>query len=314
MNKLLLTFDIEDFINSNAIEANRIIFKLLEKYELNAILFITGHQAENFSTNPEILDLIKKHEIGFHSSSHSVRPIIQEFSDVKSYNEAYNISIQRETSHINPLTGQIEEDGGINILKEIFPNKRIESFRAPGMSWTPPHLEALNDIGIKFDFSSGITTSEPVSYKKVIFFPYTFLQSWDGSLYDYQCLFYTILTRKVAVFDLHPSQLVNKDVWDGIYFKGNPPYLSETQKREASQSKSLFHKFEDLLKVVNFLKKMGLVKVDTNLNLPSKDLITTKSEIDNCYEMSARWPRKFFNYNPKYIYLHFQDFFEDAFK
>ena len=62
---------------------------------------------------PELLDLLEKHEIGYHSSSHSVHPTIFEFTDVAKYDKAYQTSILRETSHINPLTGKIEGSGGI---------------------------------------------------------------------------------------------------------------------------------------------------------------------------------------------------------
>lgn len=53
---MLLTFDIEDFMNSNAIDALCIVLKMLDKYRLRAILFITGHMAEKLSNFPEILD------------------------------------------------------------------------------------------------------------------------------------------------------------------------------------------------------------------------------------------------------------------
>ena len=40
MYKLLLTFDIEDFITANAIDALRIVLEMLKKYRLRAIFFI----------------------------------------------------------------------------------------------------------------------------------------------------------------------------------------------------------------------------------------------------------------------------------
>ena len=123
--RLLLTFDVEDFINPNAISALRFTLKILSKYKLKAIFFITGYMAEKISNFPEIIDLLKKHEIGYHSTSHSVHPIIPEYTDVKNYKKAYEISLKRETSHINPLTGKIENEGGIYLLQDLFhPQKR----------------------------------------------------------------------------------------------------------------------------------------------------------------------------------------------
>jgi len=122
--------------------------------------------AEKFSNHPKILELLRNHEIGFHSSAHSVRPITPEYTDIKSYSQAYSVSLERETAHINPLTGKTEGKSGIHLLQDLFYPKKIEAYRALGMSWTPPHLEALADLGIKYDFSFNVTTSELVHYKK----------------------------------------------------------------------------------------------------------------------------------------------------
>ena len=312
MHKLILTFDIEDFINANAIDAIRIVLEMLKKHRLRATFFITGHMAEKLSNFPEILDLLKNHEIGFHSSSHSVRPTIPEYADVKSYHKAYSISLERETAHINPLTGKIKGEGGIYFLQDVFHPKKIEAYRAPGMSWTPPNLEALADLGIKFDFSSNITTSELVHYKEITFYPYTFTQLWEGSLSDYQCLLSAILKRKVAVFDLHPTLYINQNMWDSIYYKGNPQTLLRVPERPLKEARSLFKKFELLLKRISLLRHAKLIEVDPNLNTPSKDLIISKNEAQKCYEASIRWPKKFFNYNPRFIRAHFYEFFKAA--
>jgi len=312
MHRLLLTFDIEDFINANAIDALSIVLEMLKKYRLRAIFFITGHMAEKLSNSPEILDLLKDHKIGFHSSGHSVRPIIQEYADIQSYRQAYSISLERETSHIDPLTGKVEGKGGICFLQDLFHPKKIEAYRAPGMSWTPPHLEALVDLGIKFDFSSNISTSAPVHYRGVTFYPYTFTQQWKGGLSDYQCLLYAILKRKVAVFDLHPTLYVNQNIWDSIYYKGNPRTLFRVRERPLKEAGSLFKRFELLLKQINLLRELKLIEVDPDLSTPSRDLIMSENDVQKCYGASIGWPKKFFNYSPRFIRSHFYEFFEAA--
>jgi len=309
MHKLILTFDIEDFINPNSMYALSTVLEMLKIYKLKTIFFITGHMAEKLSNYPEILDLLKSHEIGFHSSGHSVRPIISEYADVESYSKAYSISLERETSHINPLTGKVEGVGGLHFLQDLFHRKKIEAYRAPGMSWTPPHLEALVDLGIKFDFSSDITNSEPVCHKGVTFYPYTFTQKWEGSLSDYQCLLSAILKRKIAVFDLHPTLYVNQDMWDSIYFRGNPTTLLQVRERPRKETQSLFMRFELLLKQINFLRQTRLMDVDSNLNALSKDLILSENSVEKYYRGSMRWSKRFFNCNPRFIRAHFDEFF-----
>lgn len=118
MHKLMLTFDSEDFINPNAILGLGRTLSILKKNRIRAIFFVTGHMAERVSQFPTVLSMLKDHEIGFHSSSHSVHPTIPEYTDVESYQMAYKTSCLRETSHINPLTGAIEGEGGIYALQD----------------------------------------------------------------------------------------------------------------------------------------------------------------------------------------------------
>ncbi len=312
MRKLLLTFDIEDFINTNAIYALRTVLELLEKHKLKGLFFITGHMAEKLTNFPDILDLLMNHKIGFHSSAHSVRPIIPEYTDVKNYRQAYSVSLERETAHINPLTGKVEGEGGIYFLRDLFSPKKIEAYRAPGNCWTPPHLEALVDLGIKFDFSSNIITSTPVNYRRVTFFPYPFIQEWEGDLSQYKCFLWAILKHKITVFDLHPTLDVNEDLWDSIYFRGNPPTLLKVRKKPLKEAMSLFARFELLLKQINFLRHTRLMEADTNLSTSNRDLTMNQNDVQKCYMRSIVWPKKFFNYRPKFIRNHFYEFFESA--
>lgn len=309
--KFLLTFDVEDFINPNAISALHEILEILEEYKLRAIFFITGLMAEKISNYPKIIEQLKNHKIGYHSSSHSVRPIIPEYTDVKSYKEAYEISIQRETSHINPLTGKIEGEGGIYFLRDLFYPKKVEAFRAPGMCWTPPHLEALRDLGIKYDFSSGLTFSQPILHKGIVFYPFTVTQKWDGSFYDYECLLTSILKNKVTVLDIHPTLLVNRIMWDSIYYKGNPKALLRSPRRSSKEITYLLRKFKLLIRQINLLRKGKIIETEPKLEVLSKRLNVNGKRIKEWYNMSMSWARNLFGCNPKFILNHFYEFFNE---
>jgi peptidoglycan/xylan/chitin deacetylase (PgdA/CDA1 family) len=312
IHKLTMTFDVEDFINQNAIFALGRILLMLNKYRLRSIFFVTGHMAEKLGHFPEILSLLREHEIGFHSSSHSVRPTIPEYADTESYEKAYEISRLRETSHVNPLTGKVEGEGGIYALQDIFRPKRIISFRAPGMSWTPPHLEALRDLGVEFDFSSSISLSETFKYRGMNFYPYTFIQHWEGMQLDYKSLVSALLKRKIAVFDLHPTLCVNQRMWDSIYHRGNPESLTRVPERAPKEADKLFRRFELFLRQILFLQKLKLIRIDSELNMSTRDLTLSKNRIRVLYEESMRWPKRYFNFTPRFAYGHFQEFFERA--
>ena len=308
MNQVFLTFDVEDFINPASIKALEIIIKMLKKHNLKALFFITGHMAEKLGAFSDIIDMLKAHEIGYHSSSHSVRPIILEYTDTENYIEAYEKSIQRETSHINHLTGEIEGKGGIKLLKELFNNKKIVAYRAPGCCWSPPHMEALRDLGIEFDFSSNIS-SKPVFHKGITFYPYLTIGDWRGSKLGYLIVLRSIFTQEYTVIDVHPNSLVCQNMWDSNYYNGNPQKLTESTPRSPHHVKSLINSFELLLKQLCILQNLKLTKITPALTKAQTNLNLDLNDFEKVYEISVFWAKRYFKYEPKFIHAQFLKFF-----
>ena len=143
----------------------------MKKEKLKGTFFITGAVAEKLNSFKDVLSALSEHDIGYHSTSHSVRPTIFEYTDIPDYREAVKNALKRETSHVDALTGEAKGEGGIIALRELFPHKRIVSFRAPGFCWSPPHLEALKTVGIEYDFSANLS-SRKVCYNGITFYPY----------------------------------------------------------------------------------------------------------------------------------------------
>jgi hypothetical protein len=263
--------------------------------------------AEKMRNFPEILDLIKDHEIGYHSSAHSVHPTIVEYTDVENYDIARQISLKRETSHINPLTGECEEKGGIILLKTFFPKNEIISFRAPGFCWSPPHLEALKELGIQYDFSTNLSPI-PISYKDLTFYPSaTFI---DGiSVLKYRMILKELLKSTSTVLVFHPHYFVNADHWDSIYFSGNPKRLYQVKERTWKDTKVILRKFELFLKHFSLLQKSGMIEITPPLEKSKKEPTFTKNEAIQAYQTSISWAKNYFSYKPKFIREHFKRFF-----
>ena len=264
--------------------------------------------AERLKFHPEIVDLLGQHEIGYHSSGHSVHPTLFEFTDVESYEEAYQTSKIRETSYINPLTGEVEGRGGILTVQQLSKSAPVTSFRAPGMCWSPPHAEALRDLGIKYDFSTNLYPM-PFRQKGLTFYPYPVTGDWKGNMLDYQRVLYSIMRNKVTLVASHPSLFMNKGDWDAIYWKGNPKQLACPKPRSASEIESLFQRFDLLLKRLKSLKKKGVIEITPCLKQIGKNLPFTRETVDKCHEFSVRWPQIIFDYRPKFLRNHFYTFF-----
>jgi peptidoglycan/xylan/chitin deacetylase (PgdA/CDA1 family) len=289
--------------------------ELLKKHELTGLFFITGNMAEKLSNFPTTVNLLSEHQIGYHSSSHSIHPTLFEFTDVESYEEAYQTSLIRERGHINPLTGKIEGSGGIYALRALFPKKQVVAFRAPGYCWTPPHLEAMKSFGITHDFSTNISI-EPIRYRGITFYPFTILlANWQGGIREHSRLQRITLKRKTSVLTIHPSTMVNALDWDLIYypkhnnFKYNPASLTQPSSRSPLETASKYQKFDLLLRHLSTLQKLKLLKVTPELKTTNNTLCPTSIDVEKCYKMSIIWAEGF-GYQPKFLHNHFFKFFE----
>jgi peptidoglycan/xylan/chitin deacetylase (PgdA/CDA1 family) len=315
LHSFFLTFDTEDFISENSVPGLHNILKLLKKYELVGLFFITGNMAEKLSTFPETVDLLNEHQIGYHSSSHSIHPTLFEYTDVESYEEAIQTSLIRETAHINPLTGQIEGSGGIRALQALFPKKQIIAFRAPGYCWTPPFLDAMKNLGVIYDFSTNISI-DPIIFHGITFYPFTILvSSWQGGIREHLLIQRCAMKREISVLTIHPSTMVNKLDWDLIYYrkgnslKINPENLAQPPARSPEDIKSKYYRFERLLKQLSTLQKFHLLKVTPELKTANKILHPNLVDLENCYKFSINWAEGF-EYKPRFLHEHFKRFFE----
>jgi hypothetical protein len=306
MRQIMLTFDVDDFINDRSMKALYRILELLQEYDILGLFFVTGHVAEKLGHYPHIIDLLKSHEIGFHSSSHSVRPTIFEYCDLEDYDKAYEVSLLRENSHINPLTGEIEGIGGITSLRELFSNKNIVCFRAPGVCWTPPNLEALAALGISHDFSSFVC-SRPVLFKKITFYPYPNFFRPERRLASR--VFLRSLRRSLTVVTFHPDAFANEFPWDCIFYKGNPSKLSGVPSISYDKEKLVFLEFEKLLKQLRLFRRTGQLQTLSGLEKASEKLEKGKIDVDRCYEKSVNWPITYFDFTPKFLRYHFSRYF-----
>lgn len=305
---IYLTFDCEDIVNGNSTYMLNRILGFLDELDLKGLFFLTGHMAEKVKSRPELLELLKNHEIGYHSSAHSVRPIIVEYTDIDDYDRARELSLERETSHIDPITGECKGEGGLLVLRGLFPTKRIVAYRAPGFSWSPPHLDALEKLGIEFDFSTDLSPN-PVRYKSLTFYPSPSIFDVIGPL-KYRTILKSLARARIAVIGFHPHFFANAEPWDLIYFRGNPVKLSQVKQRSWNETKPLLRRFELFLKRLDHLRKKGILQIAPILKNGEKMQCFTMKNISKNYWESISWATSNFGCNPKFIRKHHQRFFD----
>lgn len=311
--KVYLTFDVEDIINDRSSQALKTVLELLKMAKLKGLFFITGDMASKLFDLKDIVSMLAEHEIGYHSSTHSVRPTIFEYTDVSDYHEAVGASLERETSRINPLTGRIEGRGGLWNLKDLFPDKKIMSFRSPGFCWSPPHLEALKKLGIRYDFSTNLSTRQ-ITFNKITFYPYPLMivppegcRPLAPGVQHY--LLGRLLSNQMTVFLIHPHSLVNTTPWDSIYFHGNPLNLTGVKQKARRDVRTCVSDLRKFLIELSYLHKMGAIEVSTLLEPANQHSGFSENTISNSYHAAMLWPTRCFRYHPKFLRLHFSKFF-----
>lgn len=303
MKVVLLTFDVEgvhpreDFFNKTSLNPLCLMLDLLEEERFQGIFFLTASAAKAISEYPEVVKRLSSHTIGYHSSSHSSIPLIVDYTDIHDYQAAVDISVQRESSRIDPETGRIVGSGGIRTLREVFPQNKIECFRAPFLSWSPPHLEALKKLGIKSDFSSDIL-KRPVSFRGITFYPppipvdpivATLIHRESRHTFP-RLLESVVLRRQVSVMMFHPSYLAVEN-------------LSKTRI-----SLTVFM-LRFLFRRLRLLQKQKLIRVTSSLNQNWPPLNLQSLDIKRIYSASVRGPMKLFGSNPRFLLSHFLQFF-----
>jgi hypothetical protein len=309
-----LTFDVEgppgreDFADSLSIKALCKLLKMLNERHLKGLFFFPS-TVDSIYKNRLVQELLDKHDVGFHSSSHSVRPRIIECTDLGDYDDAVQASLIRETSQIDPVSGRIVGSGGIYALREAFPTKTINAFRAPFNYFSPPNVESLRKLSIEFVFS-GDFCLEPFSYKGLTFYPSS--KYLDG-FNNIPGVIHSVMmsNRKIIVFDTHPSHFIYKQNGDQLkrYFRNSmTPFQLELQPSLLSVLN--LSCFESILASLSALQKLELIEVSPRLQQAKAQFNPKAKNFEKTILYSQSIATDLFGYKPRFLRNQYLQFFE----
>lgn len=309
-----LTFDVEgpsgreDFADSPLIKVLCKLLKMLNEHHLKGLFFFPS-TVDSLYKNRLVHELLDKHDVGFHSSSHSVRPGIIECTDLGDYDDAVQASLIRETSQIDPVSGRIVGSGGIYSLREAFPNKTINAFRAPFNYFSPPNVESLRKLSIEFVFS-GDFCSEPFSYRGLTYYPSAkYLGSFKSSLYATYLVMMS--NRKIIVFDVHPAPFVYKKSKDQLklHFR-NPMTTFQLELKPSLLSVFNLSWFESILAPLSVFQKLELIEVSPRLQQAKVQFNPKAKNFERTMLYSQSIATDLFGYNPRFLRNQYLQFFE----
>ena len=134
--KILLWFDVEDYVTPEAEDSLLKLLELMHEYGVRATLKFCTKKYEQLIHNgrTDILGLLPDHELAFHMTDHSVHPIPSEYLDRMGFEEGAEEFARREgegCARLRTLTGQ-----------------NLTSYGHPGVAWAPQVFPALRKWGI----------------------------------------------------------------------------------------------------------------------------------------------------------------------
>ena len=83
MTKVIFRFDTEDFVNKNAADGILHVIRVLDEYNVRGVLVIVGKFAEALRDwgRPDIIEALKRHEIGIHSLAVPTHPLPEGYQE-----------------------------------------------------------------------------------------------------------------------------------------------------------------------------------------------------------------------------------------
>jgi len=321
LKQVFLTFDVEgppgreDFADSLSIKAFCKLLKMLNERHLKGLFFFPS-TVDNIYKNRLVQELLDKHDVGFHSSSHSVRPGIIQCTDLGDYDDAVQASLIRETSLIDPVSGRFVGSGGIYSLREAFPNKTINAFRAPFNYFSPPNVESLRKLSIEFVFS-GDFCSEPFSYKGLTFYPSPeYLDTFKNILSYWLRLcsfFHSVMmsNRKLIVFDAHPAHFIYKISAEQLKrYLQNPMVPFQLGFKPSLLYVLKMPCFESILASLGTLQKLELIEVGSRLQQAKTQFNPKAKNFEKTMLYSQSIATDLFGYKPRFLRNQYLQFFE----
>lgn len=221
--KILLWYDVEDYITPETEEAFFSLLKMLDESGVKCTLKFCTKKYQQLKKHGrvDILSLAANHEFAFHMTDHSVHPLPSEYLDYMGFKQGAEAFEEREYD-------------GFEALKKLS-GQNLTSYGHPGVAWAPQVFPVLRKWGVPtyLDVHDIVgINGQPFWFGGVLC--YTKLNNLghlvkDGSNGTMITAFNEMNTDCtdtvfMSIYD-HPHELCTTEFWDEINFAdGRNPY------------------------------------------------------------------------------------------
>lgn len=248
---VILWFDTEDYILPASDDAALKLANWLTEQKIQATFKVVGEKARTLERRgrTDVIEALKKHEIGYHSNWHSVPPTPAQYLNACGWADGVAEFSRREKP-------------GYDDVARIF-GQKPSCYGQPGSSWGPQSHAALYQWGMRIYLDAGShinVDGKPFWYGGLLNFYKLNHQIRVGINYPHELEEAKIkflqardqlISEGGGVISIvyHPCEFVHQQFWDGVNFKygANPPrheWKLPPTKTEA-QSKLAYHNFEE---------------------------------------------------------------------
>src|SRR5262249_10566509 len=137
---VIFWFDTEDYLLPADDDACKRLAQLLTDRHIRATFKVVGEKARVLEQRgrTDVIDALKKHDIGFHANFHSVHPTPSEYL--------------HDCGLLDGMSEFIRREGrGAADVRRIFGVDTLACYGQPGSSWGAQAIAALKEIGVAAD-------------------------------------------------------------------------------------------------------------------------------------------------------------------
>ncbi|HEV3344749.1 MAG TPA: hypothetical protein VG125_30515 [Pirellulales bacterium] len=224
---VVLWFDTEDYILPASDDAALRLAEFLSREGIRATFKVVGEKARTLKRREryDVIEALKKHEIGYHANWHSVQPSPAMYLSDLGWDEGVAEFERRE--------GPGRDD-----VEKIF-GQTPTCYGQPGSSWAPQSFGAMRrwQMPVYLDAGSHVGLADKPHYYCGVLTLYKLAHTLRTGLTgesdlrtaedDFQSARQALRAEGGGVVSIfyHPCEFVHKEFWDGVNFRAgaNPP-------------------------------------------------------------------------------------------
>lgn len=257
---VILWFDTEDYILPQSDDAAKHLAEMLTRLGVKATFKVVGEKARVLEKRGrrDVISALLKHEIGYHSNTHSQQPTIAVYLQNAGWEDGIAEFERRE--------GQ-----GVKDIERIF-GVSPTCYGQPGNSWAPQAYPALRHLGIKvyLDEANHVGIGDQPFYYcgmlNVFKMRSTLARmelSGEGSLSQANDKFREVYDRlraqgggTISIY-YHPAEFVHREFWDAVNFaRGRNPPPNQWRLPPTKSEAEIAKGYRDFEAYITFIKSM----------------------------------------------------------